>query len=62
MSNQTFIHASEVAAVLGVSKPYAYKVVRQLNKELKEKGFLTISGKVSRRYFEERVYDLQVNE
>ena len=62
MSNQTFIHASEVAAVLGVPKPYAYKVVRQLNKELKEKGFLTISGKVSRRYFEERVYDLQVNE
>lgn len=62
MSNQTFIHASEVAAVLGVSKPYAYKVVRQLNKELKEKGFLTISGKVNRRYFEERVYDLQVNE
>lgn len=62
MSNQTFIHASEVASVLGVSKPYAYKVVRQLNKELKEKGFLTISGKVSRRYFEERVYDLQVNE
>lgn len=62
MSKQAFIHADEVAATLGVSKPYAYKVVRELNKELQEKGFLTISGKVSRRYFEERVYGLQANE
>ena len=62
MSNLVFIHADEVASTLGLSKPYAYKVVRELNKELQEKGFLTISGKVSRRYFEERVYGLQANE
>lgn len=62
MSNLAFIHADEVAATLGVSKPYAYEVVRELNKELQEKGFLTISGKVSRRYFEERIYGLQANE
>lgn len=62
MSNHTFMNASEVATALGVSKAYAYKVVRELNKELQEKGFLTISGKVSRRYFEERVYGLQANE
>lgn len=39
MSNLVFIHADEVAATLGLSKPYAYKVVRELNKELQEKGF-----------------------
>ena len=34
-----FIRAGEVAQELSVSKPYAYKLIRQLNEELKEKGF-----------------------
>lgn len=62
MSNFVFIHADEVATALGVSKAYAYKVVRDLNKELKEKGFITIAGKVNRIYFEERIYGLRANE
>lgn len=33
-----FIRAEEVADELGVSKPYAYKLIRQLNEELKDKG------------------------
>ena len=32
-----FIRAGEVAQELSVSKPYAYKLIRQLNEELKEK-------------------------
>lgn len=32
-----FICAEEVAQELSVSKPYAYKLIRQLNEELKEK-------------------------
>ena len=56
MSNELFIHAEEVAHALGVSKPYAYKLVHELNKELKEKGFLTIAGRVNRQYFEEKLY------
>lgn len=59
MSKDLFIHAAEVAEALGISRPYAYKLVRELNKELAERGFLTISGKVSRRYFEERIYGMQ---
>ena len=35
-----FICAEEVAQELSVSKPYAYKLIRQLNEELKEKGFI----------------------
>lgn len=62
MSNRVFIRADEVATALGVSKAYAYKVVRDLNKELKEKGFITIAGKVNRIYFEERIYGLRANE
>ncbi|MCM1167951.1 MAG: helix-turn-helix domain-containing protein [Ruminococcus sp.] len=54
--NNTFIKVEEVAEILGISKSYAYKIVRQLNNELKEKGFLTISGRVNKTYFMERVY------
>ena len=51
-----FICAEEVAQELSVSKPYAYKLIRQLNEELKVKGFITISGRVNRQYFYERLY------
>lgn len=51
-----FIRADEVAKELGISKPYAYKLIRKLNDELKEKGFVTISGRVNRQYFNERLY------
>ena len=51
-----FLRAEEVAQELSVSKPYAYKLIRQLNEELKAKGFITISGRINREYFNERLY------
>lgn len=59
MANQNFIHADEIAEKLGVSKAYAYKIVHRLNDELKAKGYVTISGRVSRKYFEEKFYGMQ---
>ena len=56
MSKELFVRAEEVAGALGISKPYAYKLVREMNEELKQKGFLTIPGRVSRRYFEEKLF------
>ena len=35
------------------------KQVREMNEELKQKGFITIPGRVSRRYFEEKFYGLR---
>ena len=58
MANQ-FMRAEEVAMELGVSKSFAYKLIRQLNQELKEKGFLTISGRINLDYFQERLYQMQ---
>lgn len=48
--------AEEVRKALGVSQSMAYKIIKQLNKEMKEKGFHTISGRVSARYFAECFY------
>ena len=51
-----FIRADDVAQELNVSKPYAYKLIRKLNEELKSKGFITIAGRGNRQYFSERLY------
>ncbi len=56
MSEQTFMRVDEVARELGVSKSFAYKIVQKLNLELKAKGYLTISGRINRKYFLEKFY------
>lgn len=38
MTNQ-FMRAEEVAKELGISKSFAYKLIRQLNQELREQGY-----------------------
>lgn len=47
----SFMRVDDVAEELGVSKSYAYKIVQKLNAELREMGFMTISGRISRKYF-----------
>lgn len=58
MTNQ-FMRADEVAKELGISRSYAYKLIRQLNQELKERGFLTIAGRINRDYLKERLYEAE---
>ena len=58
LKNDLFVTAGEVAQDLGVSKPFAYKLVRQMNEELEAKGFITIAGRVSRKYYEEKFYGM----
>ena len=53
---QLYYTALDVAEMLGISRTKAYKLVRQLNQELEQKGYIIISGKIPRRYFEERCY------
>lgn len=62
VAKELFVRAEEVSQELGISKPYAYKLVREMNEELKQKGFLTIPGRVSRNYFEEKFYGLRENQ
>jgi hypothetical protein len=53
-----YVTADEAAQILGVSRGYAYKIIRGLNNELKEKGYRVISGKVPTKYFEEKFYGM----
>lgn len=55
MENTSFMKVDEVAQELGISKSCAYKFVQKLNDELKSKGYITISGRVNKQYFMERI-------
>lgn len=48
------IGVKEVMEILNVSQPMAYKLIRQVNEELKKKGYITITAKVNRTYLLER--------
>ena len=48
--NKMFITATEMAEMLGISKGHAYKLIRELNGELKKEGYLrAFDGKFSLR-------------
>lgn len=58
--SEKFIRAEEVAEVMEISVAYAYKIIRKLNQELSDKGFITVTGRVNREYFNERVYSVNL--
>lgn len=58
MEKKLLITAKEVMNELGVSRSYAYNLIQKMNNELSQKGYIVISGKVSRKYFEEQFYGM----
>ena len=56
MNKNLFIKVDEMVSELQISKPYAYKLMREMNEELQKRGFMTIAGRVSRQFFEEKFY------
>lgn len=58
MMQKNFLNAHDVSEYMDVSIPTAYKIIRQLNDELKASGYITVAGKVSRAYFEKKTYGM----
>lgn len=58
--DKIYYTASDLVQMLGVSRAKAYQIIRQLNDELNAKNYITIQGKVSRAYFNERWYGLKL--
>ena len=56
--NEKFLEVGDVMQILGISRSAAYKLMRKINSELEKKGYIVIRGKVSRKYFEERIYGM----
>ncbi len=51
-----FLSAEEVAEIMDISTAYAYKVVQRMNKELAKRGFITMQGRVDRKFFFDQFY------
>lgn len=56
MASSRFVTVEEVQSDLDVSRSHAYRIIRDMNEELKKRGYLTIAGRVGRKYYEERLY------
>ncbi len=52
--NKMFITAQEMSELLGISLGHSYKMIRKMNKDLEEAGYLVIAGRVPKGYFEKR--------
>lgn len=46
MNEKIYYSAENIAKMLGVSMGKSYKILREMNKDLASKGFLTIAGKI----------------
>lgn len=56
MNEKIYYSAEDIAKMLGVSMGKAYKILREMNKDLASKRFLTIAGKIPVEYFKEKWY------
>ena len=52
--NIFFYDCEDIQLILDVKQNKAYQIIRKLNKELEEKGYLTQQGRVNAKYFQER--------
>ena len=51
MTDKLFMDVKDVTKILEVSDGKAYEIIRMLNAELKEKGYIVVRGKVNTKYF-----------
>lgn len=56
MEEKRFLNASDISSLMDVSMSKAYKIIKELNNELRKSGYIVVSGRVSRVYFEKKVY------
>ena len=56
MKEKRYLKAEDVALYMDISIPRAYKIIRRLNNELVAQGYLVVSGRVNRAYFEKKIY------
>lgn len=57
----------DVIKMLGVSKSVAYRIIRELNEDLKASGYIIIAGRVPKKWLHDHYYgigemDVNINE
>lgn len=57
-----FLRAEDIMDILDVSNGQAYKIIRSMNAELKSQGYFVQRGRVSRAFFEDKMYHSGTNQ
>ena len=53
---RVFYNADDISSILSVSRPTAYRIIKRLNDELLKSGFIVVSGRVPKKFFDEKFY------
>ena len=51
-----YYDSKDIGRILSVSRAIAYRIIKKLNSELNKQGYITISGKIPKEYFNARFY------
>ena len=51
-----FYYAEDLINMLNISRTKAYDIIKDLNNELEAKGYMTLSGRIPVKYYNERFY------
>ena len=54
MTSDLFLTVREIMEILSIKESKAYAIIKTLNAELNDHGYMTVAGKVNRTYFEQR--------
>ena len=61
-NEKMFLRAEEVAELMEVSVPYAYKLIRRMNRELEKKGCFVMNGRIDSKFFFDHFYGTRKEE
>jgi len=53
--------AEDIAKELNCSKSHAYKIVKELNKELAAQGYITMAGRIPRAFWATKMYGYELS-
>lgn len=54
--DKRFLRAEDIMEILEISDGMAYKIIREMNAELKAQGYYVQRGRVNREFFEDKMY------
>ena len=54
--DKIFISDKELSEIMDISLGHAYKLIKQMNNELKQSGYLVVAGKVPIAFFKKKFF------
>ena len=62
MANYRYMMSAEdIAKELNCSKSHAYKIVKELNRELAGQGYITMAGRIRRAFWAKKMYGYELS-